>query len=96
MVTVGQLGALMLVVRGLYNVCHSGMWLCQRDALGSACCVHVTLVAAINEDSLMMIAEIYYKCINVKLKFVCGQFSFKRCQHGLCLFRHNSMLPCRK
>jgi hypothetical protein len=29
--------------------------------LGCMCFVHVTLVAAIVEDSLMMISEIYYK-----------------------------------
>ncbi len=30
-----------------------------RRTLGGACCVHVTSVAAIEEDSLMMQTEIY-------------------------------------
>ncbi len=34
-----------------------------RVTLGGACSVHVTFVAAVGEDSLMMIAEIYYKSL---------------------------------
>ncbi len=34
---------------------------CQKDTWGVSACEHVTLVAAIGEDNLMMIAEIYFE-----------------------------------
>ncbi len=38
--------------------------------MGEACCVHVTLVAAIGEDSQRMIAEIYFKANQKSQRFV--------------------------
>ncbi len=57
-----RLGVLTLGVRRTLRWDAMAACVRVRRTLGGACCVHATLVAAIREDSLMMIAAIYYNC----------------------------------
>ncbi len=57
---------------------HTGRCMCGSEGhLGCLCCERVTLMEGIGDDSLMMIAEIYYNFIIIPRKIPIDVVKFK-------------------